>query len=82
MMNFRKIAIKLERLDLASRNLSSMKCKTSLDQITYTTRVYHTLNRPGVSFDTMEFKIQALLEGNLVIEKLAKKYHLINFQGK
>ena len=32
-----------------------------------------------VSFDTMDFKIQALLDSNIVIKKLAKKSHLMNF---
>ena len=32
-----------------------------------------------LSFDTMDFIIKALLDGNLVIEKLAKKTNLMNF---
>ena len=66
-----------------------------------TTRVYPTLNPPGgkvgentnfASFDIMDFKIQALLGRNFVIEKLTKKSQFINihpftpnnlnFQGK
>ena len=36
-------------------------------------------NANFVSLDTMDFKIQALLDGYLVIEKLAKKSHLMSF---
>ena len=36
-------------------------------------------NANFVSFDTMDFKIQALLNCNLVIKKLANKSHIMNF---
>ena len=44
MMNFRKIAIKLGRLVVASQNLFELKCDISLHEVRYTTWVDHTLN--------------------------------------
>ena len=75
MMNFRKMAIKFERLVVASQNLSWIKGETSLYQMLYTTWVYHILNSQGEKVggkNTMDFKIQVLLNGISVIKKLAK----------